>query len=834
MKVKSLKQKIINYFKYRRLIKIGLFDSHFYSEMYYDVSRKLNNPLKHFLKSGWRDGYNPSQYFDTKYYLASNLDVKDSGTEPLLHYLDYGWKEGRNPNPYFDVTYYLEHNPEIRESNIEPLSHYISNGWKTGANPSKLFDVNYYLEKNLDVKLAGIEPLFHYLKYGIHENRLFSGSQVLLEDVSDFYMSNKSKCKLNNVVDIVIPVYNGFEFLEPLFTSLFESTTTEHRLIILDDDSSDFRVREFLDQVSKFKNLYCIELISISNPSNLGFVATVNKALNYIKHNFVILNSDTEVPFGWLERLMSPLEKNEKIASTTPFTNSGTICSFPNWQKDNDLPFGLCVNEVDKAFRTINSVTFQNIPTGVGFCMGINKKVVDLIGLFDENTFNKGYCEENDWCMRAKSHGYINIHVTNLFVYHKHGGSFGFDKDELLKENFAKLVSKYPTYKAEIAYYTKMDVLSTLRSSILLRLVLSQIDTVLIIDHDIGGGTQKFVEENLLNISNSVIRLIECKNSREIKILIYDKGCLLADFRFKSLESFIVNVLPNVKFKCVYLNHLISFFDINLCKYIIKHHSYNSVYFFHDYFAVCPSYNLLDYHGNYCGAELNLSKCNACISKNKYIPLKFNFNPDMVLWRQNFSDLLSVTNKIICFSQNGVNIVSKIFPNINAKIVINLHKNIINTPYIINSINYAKQEFLTVGVLGAINYSKGRSILEGLAQKPLFVNRMIRLVLIGYADKTIINNCKITGKYLPDNLTTIIKENKIDLFLIPSIWPETYCYTADEIISMGFPLICYDIGAHAERVKQYSRGFVCESINVDSIYEKIIQVAKQYNFTKIQ
>lgn len=89
--------------------------------------------------------------------------------------------------------------------------------------------------------------------------------------------------------------------------------------------------------------------------------------------------------------------------------------------------------EIDDEFRMIRP-QYPAMPTGVGFCMGMNLKAIQEVGLLDEENFGKGYGEENDWCQRAIAAGYENVHVDNLFVYHKHGGSFpSEEKQRLLK-----------------------------------------------------------------------------------------------------------------------------------------------------------------------------------------------------------------------------------------------------------------------------------------------------------------------------------------------------------------------------------------------------------------
>lgn len=91
------------------------------------------------------------------------------------------------------------------------------------------------------------------------------------------------------------------------------------------------------------------------------------------------------------------------------------------------------------------------MPTGIGFCMGMNLEAIREVGLLDEN-FDKGYGEENDWCQRAIQAGYAPMQVENLFVYHKHGGSFSSEeKLQLLKSHLERLAKKHPNYNSDTA-----------------------------------------------------------------------------------------------------------------------------------------------------------------------------------------------------------------------------------------------------------------------------------------------------------------------------------------------------------------------------------------------
>ena len=69
-----------------------------------------------------------SGLFDSEYYLSENEDVKKAKIDPIKHYLKFGWKEGRNPSAKFNGNEYLNKRPDVRVTGICPLVHYIMFG----------------------------------------------------------------------------------------------------------------------------------------------------------------------------------------------------------------------------------------------------------------------------------------------------------------------------------------------------------------------------------------------------------------------------------------------------------------------------------------------------------------------------------------------------------------------------------------------------------------------------------------------------------------------------------------------------------------------------------
>ncbi len=368
---------------------------------------------------------------------------------------------------YFDLLFYIEKYPDVKIAGIEPLIHFLLFGWKEGRNPSNLFDTKFYLSTYPDVKNSGINPLLHFILHGKKEGRKCVKNIAPETEERSFFHEKPCipEIKTSNPIDILIPVYNGLNFLKTLLHSIIKNTYIPYRLLIADDNSPNREILPFLKNFQKIHKNINLEIFQ--NRKNLGFIKTVNKLVNLTNNHFVILNTDTEVPSNWLERLIFPIVHMEKVASATPFTNSGLFCSFPEYLKDNPLPENLNVEQIDNIFKLVNfQKTYIEMPTGVGFCMAINKNVVDKIGFFDE-TFGKGYGEENDWCQRAIESGYKNIHVTNLFVYHKHGGSFPKkEKNRLIDENSIKLLKKFPSFSVQMQVFIENNSLKKLRNEI--------------------------------------------------------------------------------------------------------------------------------------------------------------------------------------------------------------------------------------------------------------------------------------------------------------------------------------------------------------------------------
>jgi glycosyltransferase involved in cell wall biosynthesis len=119
-----------------------------------------------------------------------------------------------------------------------------------------------------------------------------------------------------------------------------------------------------------------------------------------------------------------------------------------------------------------------------------------------------------------------------------------------------------------------------------------------------------------------------------------------------------------------------------------------------------------------------------------------------------------------------------------------------------------RRRILTIGGIGA---SKGFDLLQACARDA--AERELALdffVAGGSADdaKLIAAGIFVTGHYAQSEVQALIAQCRPSVAFLPSIWPETWCYTLSEAWRAGLYTVAFDLGAQAERIKATNRGLV--------------------------
>lgn len=232
---------------------------------------------------------------------------------------------------------------------------------------------------------------------------------------------------------IVILNWNGRKHLERFLPTLVENTP-EAGIVIADNGSTD-------DSLIFIKNRFPqVEIITMER--NFGFAEGYNRALKQVEADyFLLLNSDVDVPAGWIAPLIETLDTHPEVAAVSPkirsfaeperFEYAGAAGGFIDC-----LGYPFCRGRILDSIETDEGQydDAREVFWASGACMLVRSEVFRKLGGFDADFF--AHMEEIDFCWRAQLAGYkIRVDPRSM-VFHVGGGTLPNDNPQKIYLNF--------------------------------------------------------------------------------------------------------------------------------------------------------------------------------------------------------------------------------------------------------------------------------------------------------------------------------------------------------------------------------------------------------------
>lgn len=661
-------------------------------------------------------------------------------------------------------------------------------------------------------------------------------------------------------VDIIIPVYNAFDFTKKCIETVIEHTNLkQNRLILINDKSPDERILPMLESfVEKYKEL---NIRLIDNEVNSGFVKTVNIGMKQSSENdVVLLNSDTEVTKNWLDKMRNVAYIRNNVASVTPLSNNATLASVPNFLEENELPTFMSLEEYAEEIEKCSFNRYPELTTGHGFCMYIKRDALNKVGFFDEITFEKGYGEENDFSYRCMKCGLTNLLCDNTFIYHKGTQSFSEEKNEFIKSHLKLLQDKHPENFDKNTFLCMNHPYQYVQENVKYN-VNNHRKNVLILAHEFFKLEQKVVGGTVLHI-HDIIK--ELKSEMNFHVVFEEHGKYRIRSFFEDSTSEIVlgkistynsielynheykilmeKVFKIIKVDFVHIHHLMHhYFDIIE---MIKERQIPYIITLHDFYMVCPTFSLLENGEKYC-AENKECDCTQCLKITRNF--ECNIIPE---WRKVTHSVLADAKEVIVPSESTKEIINKYFNDIKIKVIEHGVEKAVYEEIIPEAANIEGSEELktenkcdteenveiiqdikeknkiNIAFIGGINKIKGLNFLEKFIEEANKENSKYNVHLFGAVNKDGLNesngNYIYHGKYNREETTKILKENKIDIVLLLAIWPETYSYVLTEAVVAEIPVLALNMGAQEERINKHNLGWIIDKTsNFENILAKL-------------
>jgi O-antigen biosynthesis protein len=681
---------------------------------------------------------------------------------------------------------------------------------------------------------------------GVRENIFIIEKTGYVEEIFRI-LENTPQCHTDTSekTDVIVPIYNAYEDTCRCLYSLLKFRNN-YRIVLVNDCSTDERIPALLERISR-SDIPCITIIT--NPENHGFVRSVNTGMRFSGNDVILLNSDTIVTEKWAEKIRDCAYSDDRIATVTPFTNNGTICSIPEFCSDNQIPQGYTIDSFGRFVEELSFRHYPEIPTAVGFCMYIRRDVLEKTGFFDEASFDKGYCEENDFCMRAIRAGYTNRLCDDTFVYHKGESSFCGTRNARVEKNFQILAGRYPEYVPLVQRFCATNPLLDQQSYFKAKIaVWSDPRTkkrILYILHSLGGGTEKHAEDLISSLCNSYAFFIAQVFQNTLIFTEINNGTRIR-YRFP-MKSFGPHTASDPGYRDI-MKKFIAAFSIDLIHvHHLMGHSFDIfktaeemdipvLFTVHDFFSICPKINLLDENGRYCGIP-EIPVCNRCLKKT------FNHGDGFIsAWRSLYQEGLGICDQIIAPSKAAIEILTRCYPELKEKCSVIEHG---SDPIKPDHPAYGNADggdrVFHIAYIGILAFHKGREVFYTLAQSRDLAGITKWSILgvsdlhkeAGYYPK---NNVTVHGPYTDlEHLRKLTIENNIDLIILPALWPETFSFTLSEAWELGIPVLGSDLGAIGERIRETGGGWTVDIHDigaVKSMIRKIIGSPEEYQKVK--
>lgn len=204
---------------------------------------------------------------------------------------------------------------------------------------------------------------------------------------------------------------------------------------------------------------------TVASEENLGFAGGTNLAVEHASADtLLLLNPDTEVREGALERLVECVAEQPEIGAAGPAVHGPdgklqrTCHAFPNLWLTLVAQLGLHrAFPHSRVFGAYDMTWWDHADARPvdwlsGVCIATTRRVWARVGPLDESYFM--YAEDVDWCYRLKQHGYDRWYLPDAQIMHHEAGSWAnAPRERILASHRAmfRFFGKHYGHLAEVA-----------------------------------------------------------------------------------------------------------------------------------------------------------------------------------------------------------------------------------------------------------------------------------------------------------------------------------------------------------------------------------------------
>jgi O-antigen biosynthesis protein len=296
------------------------------------------------------------------------------------------------------------------------------------------------------------------------------------------------------LVTVIIPTFGNLGMTLTCLRSIhLHQPVVGIEVVVVEDASNDVQI----DRIAEIRGIRYKK-----NIKNLGFIKSCNAASREAKGSFIfLLNNDTEVTAGWLDRLVEVFNRKQDAGLV------GSKLIYPDgrlqeaggiiWSDGSGWNYGRLNDPSRSEFSYLKEVDYCS-----GAAILIRRSLFEKLGYFDEQ-FVPAYFEDSDLAFKVRAEGLKVYCEPASVVIHYEGVSNGTDLNSGVKAhqliNHEKFVRKWSKeLKSQSAPGT--NVFSARERS-------SNRSTIVIVDHYVPQPDKDAGSRTIVSFIRSLLRL---------------------------------------------------------------------------------------------------------------------------------------------------------------------------------------------------------------------------------------------------------------------------------------------------------------------------------------
>jgi glycosyltransferase involved in cell wall biosynthesis len=328
----------------------------------------------------------------------------------------------------------------------------------------------------------------------------------------------------------------------------------------------------------------------------------------------------------------------------------------------------------------------------------------------------------------------------------------------------------------------------------------------LLISHRCGGGTERHLCDLEASLRSDGVRPVVVRPGRTGRLLWEERGdgrkirwCREQNTDSQSIAELLRTIAP----AHAHVHHALGLPEALFDALADRGVPYD--WTIHDYHSICPRINLIGSDGRYCG-EPDEAGCNRCLAQlgdDQGLPV----HESIADWRRRSARRLKGARRVFAPSADVARRLERYFPD--RALTLRPHAESLPS---LGSLAAPMRpgETIRIAVIGTLVAVKGSRRLLACAQDARRRTLPLEFHVIGSTDRDAallrLGNVHISGRYREREVFALLARGRPHLAFLPSECPESYMFTLSTAMASGLFVVCFALGAQAERVRSWGWG----------------------------